>query len=62
MFFLIASPRDGRFVERVGTYDPRLASDNPARFVLKNERISYWLSVGAQLTERVALFSGKDVF
>jgi small subunit ribosomal protein S16 len=52
------SPRDGRFIERVGAYDPLLKKDNPARVTLKVERISEWLSKGAQPTERVARFLG----
>ncbi|MDP9196416.1 MAG: 30S ribosomal protein S16 [Pseudomonadota bacterium] len=50
------SPRDGRFLEKVGTYNPMLAKDNPQRVVLDAERIRYWLGVGAQPTDRVALF------
>jgi small subunit ribosomal protein S16 len=53
------SPRDGRFVERVGSYNPILASDNAERVVLNDERIKYWMSVGAQPTERVAKFFAK---
>jgi small subunit ribosomal protein S16 len=53
------SPRDGRFVERVGHYNPMLNSENSDRVVLKNDRITHWLSVGAQPTDRVALFLGK---
>lgn len=48
--------RDGKFVEKIGTYDPFLAHDNPERVVLKTERAKYWISVGAQPSERVALF------
>lgn len=48
------SPRDGKFIEIIGTYDPMLAKENPARIKLKQERIQYWLSVGAQPTDRVA--------
>ncbi|OHC73552.1 MAG: 30S ribosomal protein S16 [Rhodospirillales bacterium RIFCSPLOWO2_12_FULL_58_28] len=50
------SPRDGRYVERVGAYNPMVAKDHPERLVLKNERITYWLGVGAQPTDRVARF------
>ncbi len=50
------SPRDGRFVERVGTYNPMVERDHPERIVLKTERIQHWLSVGAQPTDRVARF------
>ena len=48
--------RDGKFVEKIGTYNPFLNHDNPERVVLKLERAKYWLSVGAQPSERVALF------
>ncbi len=50
------SPRDGRFIERVGTYNPMVPRDHPERVVLKEERIRHWLSVGAQPTNRVAKF------
>lgn len=53
------SPRDGRFVERVGSYNPVLASDHAERVILNQERIQYWLGVGALPTERVALFLSK---
>jgi len=49
-------PRDGRFIERVGSYDPMLARDNPNRVKLDQERIKHWLGVGAQPSERVARF------
>ena len=51
-----SAPRDGRFVERVGSYNPMLVSEHPDRVVLSTDRISYWLSVGAQPTDRVARF------
>jgi len=53
------SPRDGRFIEKVGTYNPMLAKDHPERLVLKGDRIKHWLSVGAQPTDRVAKFLGQ---
>ncbi len=53
------APRDGRFVERVGTYNPMLVKTNPTRIVLDAERIQHWLSVGAQPTDRVARFLGE---
>jgi small subunit ribosomal protein S16 len=53
------SPRDGRFVEKVGTYNPLLPHDHAERIVLNTERIKYWLSVGAQATDRVTLFLGN---
>jgi small subunit ribosomal protein S16 len=48
--------RDGRFIEKVGTYNPLLAKDSPERIKLDADRISHWLSVGAQPTDRVARF------
>ena len=48
--------RDGRFIEKVGTYNPLLAKDSPDRVKLDAERISHWLSVGAQPSDRVARF------
>ena len=50
------SPRDGRFIERLGSYNPLLAKDNPERIKLDAERAAHWLSVGAQPTDRVARF------
>ena len=48
-----AMPRDGRFVERLGTYNPMLPRDHDDRLVLKSERINYWLGQGARPTARV---------
>ena len=48
------SPRDGRFIEKVGSYTPLLKKDDPNRVVLNVERISEWMSKGAQPTDRVA--------
>ena len=50
------SPRDGRFIERLGSYNPLLAKDNPERVKLDAERAAHWLSVGAQPSDRVARF------
>jgi len=50
------SPRDGRFIERLGSYNPLLGKDNPERVKLDTERAAHWLSVGAQPTDRVARF------
>ncbi len=50
------SPRDGRFIEKLGTYNPLLAKDSPERVKLDNDRISHWLSVGAQPSDRVLRF------
>ena len=48
-----SAPRDGRFVERLGSYNPMVAKDNPQRLVLDGERALYWISKGAKPTERV---------
>lgn len=48
--------RDGRFIEKVGTYNPMLPREDANRIRLVTERIQHWLSVGAQPTDRVALF------
>ena len=50
--------RDGRFLERLGTYDPMLPKDHPERVRLNEERIRHWLGVGALPSERVARFLG----
>ncbi|XVN43164.1 MAG: 30S ribosomal protein S16 [Candidatus Rickettsia vulgarisii] len=50
------APRDGDFLEKVGTYDPMLNKEDANRVILKSDRIEYWLSTGAQPTERVAKF------
>ena len=50
------SPRDGRFIEKIGTYNPMLAKDHPDRIRLDGERAKHWLSNGAQPTDRVARF------
>lgn len=51
-------PRDGRVLEELGTYDP-LVPDTDARALLKGERISYWLSVGAQPSDKVKVLIKK---
>jgi len=50
------SPRDGSFIEKIGTYNPLLAKDDAKRVVLDTDRAKHWLSVGAQPTDRVARF------
>ncbi len=50
------SPRDGRYIERVGTYDPLLPKGSAERVKLVEERIKHWLSHGAQPTDRVLRF------
>ena len=52
------APRDGRPIEELGTYDPSIV-DTDARALLKADRIDYWLSVGAQPTEKVAVLIKK---
>ena len=49
-------PRDGRFIEQIGTYNPMLPRDNENRITLKTERAQHWLSVGAQPSDRVGRF------
>jgi len=51
-----ASPRDGRYIEQIGTHNPLLPKDNADRVKLDLERVKHWLSVGAQPTDRVARF------
>ncbi len=53
------SPRDGRFIERVGTYNPMVERSHPDRVTLKSERVQHWLGVGALPTDRVARFLGE---
>jgi small subunit ribosomal protein S16 len=50
------APRDGAFIEKIGTYNPLLAKDDAKRVVLDTDRAKHWLSVGAQPTDRVARF------
>ena len=52
----VRAPRDGRFVEKVGAYNPMLESTDEKRVVLKTDRIQHWMSKGAQPTDRVARF------
>ena len=53
------SPRDGRFLENVGTYNPLI---DPAKVVLKQERIKYWINQGAILTDTVKSLLKKEGF
>jgi small subunit ribosomal protein S16 len=53
------SPRDGRFIERVGTYNPMVERDHPDRVTLQVERVRHWLSVGATPSDRVAKFCAE---
>lgn len=53
------APRDGRYIERLGTYNPLLANDDDKRVVLNEERIKYWLEQGAEPSDRVNLMLAK---
>ena len=48
-----AAPRDGRYVERIGHYNPMVAKDNEQRLVVDGERVKHWMGLGAKPTERV---------
>ncbi len=52
-------PRDGRYIEKLGTYNPLLNDDNANRVQLVEDRVKYWLGEGAIPSERVAIFLGK---
>jgi len=53
-------PRDGRFIEKLGTYNPLLPKDSEERVKMDVERVKYWLDQGAQPTDRVARFLEAD--
>lgn len=53
------NPRDGSFLEKVGSYDPFLDNANPARIIANAERIKYWFSVGAKASDRTAILLSK---
>lgn len=53
------APRDGKFLEQVGTYNPLLAKDDANRVRLVEDRVKYWIGVGAQPTDRVARLLDK---
>ena len=52
----VRAPRDGRFIEKVGTFDPLLPKDAEGRVTLNEERIKYWIGHGAMPTDRVLRF------
>jgi small subunit ribosomal protein S16 len=54
------SPRDGRFIEKIGAYNPLLKRDDPKRVTLNTERIGQWIGKGAQPTDRVARFLSAE--
>ena len=53
------SPRDGRYIEKIGTYDSLLPKDSAERVKFVEERVKHWLGVGAQPTDRVLRFSDR---
>lgn len=53
------SPRDGRFIEKLGTYNPRVAKDHKEHLSIKEDRIKHWVGVGAQPTDRVQRLLAK---
>ena len=54
----VRAPRDGRYIEKLGTFNPMLSKDSDERLVLKEDRVKYWLGVGALPTDRVARMLG----
>ena len=50
----VRAPRDGKFIEKLGTFNPLLSSDNSERIIVNKERVEYWINTGAKPTERVA--------
>lgn len=55
----VRSPRDGRFIEKVGSWNPMLAKDDAKRVELNAERINHWMANGAQPTDRVLRFMAE---
>lgn len=53
------APRDGRFIEKLGSYDPLLVNENDNRVVISEDRVKHWMSQGAKPTDRVARLLGK---
>lgn len=53
------APRDGRYIERLGSYNPMLPQDHAERFTINEERVKYWLSQGAEPTERLEKMLGN---
>lgn len=47
------SPRDGKFIEKIGTYSPILSKDDAGRVVFQKDRVEYWIGTGAEPTEKV---------
>lgn len=55
----IRAPRDGKFIEKIGTFNPLLNDDHPNKLVVKEDRVKYWLGTGAKPTDRVAKLMSK---
>ena len=53
------SPRDSKFIEKIGTYNPMLTSEDPKRVTIDTERAKYWLATGVQLSDRVHVFFNR---
>ena len=56
----VTSPRDGKFVEKIGAYNPMLDHDNKDRLVIDAERVKYWISKGAKPSLRISKLISKD--
>ncbi len=56
----VRAPRDGKFIEKLGVYNPLIEKDSAERFTYDVERVKYWLETGAKPTETVARFLRKD--
>ena len=55
------APRDGKYLEQIGTYNPLLAKDDEKRVQLNEDRARYWLSVGAQPSDAARVASGLNL-
>ena len=53
------SPRDSKFIEKIGTYNPLLTAEDPKRVTIDTERAKHWLSTGAQMSDRVHVFFNR---
>lgn len=49
----VRAPRDGAYIEKLGTYNPLLSKENAERFVIDKERLEYWIKTGARPSERI---------
>lgn len=55
------APREGRFIEKIGQYNPMLSKEDKNRVIVKSDRLKYWLNVGAQATDRILWFIKKGI-